>query len=183
MPIAQPGLEEDWALLRAAREGDHAAWEGLWLSHRDRLYRVALSVCGDREAARDAVQSVFLRLITQPPPHEDSLAGWLSTAVWRAALAEGRRGRRHAKLEEAPAGSACSTEEEVERAERVNDALEALAQLPEAQRQVLALRLVAGLTYDETARLLEIPVGTVRSRLFNGVAACRDWLRRKGRLA
>lgn len=173
----------DWAMLRAARDGDRSAWERLWSHHRDRLFRVALSVCGDREAARDAVQAVFLRLITQPPPRQESLTGWLSTAVWREALAEGRRGRRHAALDAALCGSDSGLEEAIERAERVNHALEALARLPVAQRQVLTLRLVAGLSYDETARLLEIPVGTVRSRLYNGVAACRDWLRRKGRLA
>jgi RNA polymerase sigma-70 factor (ECF subfamily) len=175
--------EADWVLLRAARQGDREAWERLWERHRHRLYRVALALLGEAGAARDVVQAQFLRLVSgEAPPREEDLGRYLSTAVWRLALSERRRAGRQAPLEEAPE-DADTAEDAVERAERVNHALEALDRLPEAQRQVLALRLVAGLSYDEVAALLGIPVGTVRSRLFNGVAVCRDWLRRKGRLA
>lgn len=181
MSAAPPQNEDDWSLLRAARGGDHPAWEQLWRRHRDRLYRVALAVGRDREDARDAVQAVLLRAVTAAaPPREESLARYLSTAVWREARRLRERSLRQDELD--PERTGAPMEQELEDRERERGAREALAALPAAQRDTLALRLVGGLSYEEVARVLGVPVGTVRSRLHAGVRACREHLRRKGRL-
>lgn len=181
-PRMMPEHDEDWSLLRRSRAGDPGAWERLWRRHGERLYRVALALVRERETARDVAHTVFLRLVERPaPPREESLAAYLTTAAWREALRQLEQDRRRESLENRPepVGPA---EAEDESRERRTHALEALEQLPAPLRETLALRLVGGLSYEETAHVLGIPVGTVRSRLHSGIRSCRDWLRRKGRL-
>ncbi|MFA7330561.1 MAG: RNA polymerase sigma factor [Candidatus Delongbacteria bacterium] len=172
----------DWTLLRRARAGDAAAWEELWRRQQDRLFRVALAVSRDPETARDVTHTVLLRVVSAAaPPREDSLTAYLTTAAWREAQRQSGHRRRLEPLEslaDTPAGGAPDDED----GERRVHALAALEQLPAPQRDTLALRLVGGLSYDEVAHVLGIPVGTVRSRLHAGIRACRATLQRKGQL-
>jgi RNA polymerase sigma-70 factor (ECF subfamily) len=171
----------DWILLRHAREGDAGAWEALWRRHRDRVFRVALAVTHDRESARDVAQNVLLRLVDGPPPaRQENLARYLATAAWRAAVRVERGLQRLESLE--VVAESATVADGTEDGERRDTALQVLESLPPAQRDTLVLRLVGGLSYEETAHVLDIPVGTVRSRLHAGIRACRDTLRRKGRL-
>jgi RNA polymerase sigma-70 factor, ECF subfamily len=148
--------------LDPARLGDHL----------DRLYRAAWALCGSREDAEDIVQETYARVLAKPRflRGEDDLgyllralrntfANWLRTASRRPRsepLPEGR------EFVEQRAGG------DPERALEAQEVYEAVAALPEDFRDVVVAVDVAGLSYDEAARALGIPQGTVMSRLYRG---------------
>lgn len=128
LQTAEARREDDWFLLRRARGGDEQAWERLWLRHRDRLFRVALTITRDRETARDVAHSILLRVLgADAPPREDSLEAYLTTAAWREALRQEERRKRLQPLDGLAETPARDGDED---GERRNHALEALEELP-----------------------------------------------------
>ena len=125
--------------------------------------------CPDGHAAEDWLQETFHQAARRP----DRLARAASPRAWLFAIARNvlataqRRSRASASLP--PELSAAETEEDP-RLEGVRNALEAL---PETLREALELRLRGELSYEEIAGVLEIPVGTVRSRLHNALRRLR----------
>ncbi|MQA73370.1 MAG: sigma-70 family RNA polymerase sigma factor [Solirubrobacterales bacterium] len=140
----------------------------------DRLYRAALGMCGSPQLAEDLVQETYFKVLSRPRllRRSDEL-GYLIGAlrhVWQSHL-RARRAR--------PAETELSAPERLVAAPGVGDpelsieagaALAALAALPEAFRAVVAAVDLAGLSYAECARALEIAEGTVMSRLSRGRA-------------
>ncbi len=172
----------DRDLLAAARRGEQKAWATLVARHGDALQRTAFAVLGSRDLAADVAQECFLRLLRRDPPCvTESLRGYLATAAWRLAIKESQRHRRVCDWEPLPepAGSQQSDQRLLTR-ERDHHLGRALEQLPEPQRQVIVLRLVAGLSVEETAEQLSIPPGTVKSRLYHAVQSIRERLRKEG---
>ena len=172
----------DRELLAAARQGNEVAWTELVTRHGDALQRTAFAVLGSRDTAADVAQECFLRLLKRDPPRvENSLRAYLATAAWRLAVRESRRRQRSHSWEQLPEPISREASDAalllVEREERVRLAV---ASLPEAQRQVLVLRLISGLSVEETSTQLKIPAGTVKSRLYHGVKSVRERLRKEG---
>ncbi len=177
-------------LIARAQRGDLDAFNALILLHQDALFNIALRTLGDEDRAADAVQdaliSAFRSLHTF---HGGSFRAWLARAVVNKCYDEYRRSSRHPTLpltpivdgEEAedwdwlrdPSPSLDSRLDDRE----LNDALQhCMNALPIAHRTVLALVDVDGLSYDEAALALKIPVGTVKSRLARARAAMRHSL-------
>jgi len=134
---------------------------------RDRLYRVALSWCGDEMLADDLVQEAIETGIRKRRQlrDESKLFPWLYRILNNAWYAYLRKNRAHENLDEdIPSGDIgpCSSYQELELVTRVR---EAVASLPKDQRQVVSLVDLGGLSYSEVAESLEIPMGTVMSRL------------------
>jgi RNA polymerase sigma-70 factor (ECF subfamily) len=145
--------------------------ERMLLRHLDVMYKVALSMCGSPHVAQDIVQDVCVRLLSRPrelkPGRE---LAYLLTAVrnhWfdrlraRAAQPQPAALEDHAHLLASPLPGPS----EVADAKNV---YQAIADLPEPQRLVVAWIDVAGLSYAEAAETLDVPVGTVMSRLHRG---------------
>jgi RNA polymerase sigma-70 factor (ECF subfamily) len=176
------GKLSDDELLRRAREGDPAAFSVLIRRHDRSLYRVARSVLLDDQEAEDVVQETYLRAITK-------LAGFrgdarLSTWLTRITLNEAIR-RHHQRCgtiptnrldrapeqgnEQSPWSSTIAPDRDPERAtarRQIRKILErAIDDLPEAFRTVLVMRDVEEISTEETARILEIREGTVKTRL------------------
>jgi RNA polymerase sigma-70 factor (ECF subfamily) len=135
--------------------------------HLDRLYRAAWALCGSREDAEDLVQETFVRVLAKPRflRSEDDL-GYLLRALRNTFLARKRTERRRPRTEPfadelEPVGRS-SPEAELE----AREVFGAIAALASDFRDVLVAVDVAGLSYEEAARALEIPVGTVMSRLY-----------------
>ncbi|MBI1195927.1 MAG: sigma-70 family RNA polymerase sigma factor [Gammaproteobacteria bacterium] len=162
---------DDQELIANANAGDASAFEGLYFRYRDWVVNLAFRFTGDREQALDILQEVFLYFLKKFPGFRLTcqLKSFLYPVVKNLSLnarakAERWRGGEELFAElEAPRGQEASGE-----ALRV-----AVAGLPEAQRETLVLRFVEGMELAEIAAALEVPLGTVKSRLHHGLAALR----------
>jgi RNA polymerase sigma-70 factor, ECF subfamily len=141
--------------------------------HLDRLYRAAWALCGSREDAEDLVQETYTRVLSKRRmigSREDTLPYLLAVLrnTYISSLRKRDRRPRTAPLEESEerlAAPATATPMSVLEAREL---FSAIAALPEDQRDVVAAVDVAGLSYQEAADTLEVPVGTVMSRLYRG---------------
>ena len=165
----QPDPSSDALLLAAVARGDERAFEALYARYKDFVYRVALRHAARATDALDASQETFLYVCRGAG--RIRLEGKLSTLLYAVArnhaIAAGRR-RSETGLD-AAAGTA-------EVAAPPGEASEVLARvwrLPEAQREVVILRVVEGLSVEETALALGIAPGTVKSRLHAAVETLR----------
>jgi RNA polymerase sigma-70 factor, ECF subfamily len=134
---------------------------------------------GDRDGADDLVQDSLERALSRwhLRRHEASLRGWLYTILYNRFLSDiGRRKRMglYDRLGEVGEDALPGVEGGQHRALEHRDLVRAFATLPEEQRAVLLLVAVEDLSYEEAARVLGVPVGTVMSRLSRG----RERLRR-----
>lgn len=134
---------------------------------RGRLYRVAYAWCGERHLADDLVQETLTRAIAKrhqlrEPSRLDSWLYSILNNCWREHL----RGRRpQDELDEQSLTSSRCPEGINQSEELCQRVLELMARLPEGQRQVLSLVALEELSYREVAEALDIPIGTVMSRL------------------
>jgi len=157
-------------------------WEEIARDEGDFIYTVAYRLTGNRDDAQDLVQEVLVRvqrgLRTYRP---GSLRGWLGRITTNAFLDDARRRTRRpvtalpddpdAVLPAAPDAAASA-----EAAGLSDQVQEALGRLPAEYRVPVVLADVVGLPYAEIAEQLEIPVGTVRSRIHRGRLALREAL-------
>jgi RNA polymerase sigma-70 factor (ECF subfamily) len=154
-------------------------WEDVARDHGRFLYTVAYRLTGNDADAQDLVQEVLVRvqrgLATYRP---GSMEGWLSRITTNAFLDEVRR-RRRRPTEPLPQGhhAVLAAPHDVEStlaATTLPDEIQlALAALPDDFRVAVVLCDVVGLAYDEIADQLQIPVGTVRSRIHRGRSSLR----------
>jgi RNA polymerase sigma-70 factor, ECF subfamily len=141
--------------------------------HLDRLYRAAWALCGSREDAEDLVQETYTRVLSKRRmirSREDTLP-YLLTVLRNTYISSLRtKGRRPqtAPLEDSEERLAAPAATGPVSALAAREVFSAIAALPEDQRDVLAAVDVAGLSYQEAADTLEVPLGTVMSRLYRG---------------
>jgi RNA polymerase sigma-70 factor (ECF subfamily) len=136
--------------------------------HRDLLYRVALSWCGEPGVADDLVQETLMIALQRSAQLRDPerLKAWMLVILrncWNKHL--GRR-RPSVDIEDTVVASENNVEAACQTQQTVASVRKAILRLPEAQRQTLTLVDLAGLSYAEVADALEIPIGTVMSRLY-----------------
>ena len=157
-------------------------WEDVARNHGRFLYTVAYRLTGNHDDAQDLVQEVLLRvrrgLETYRP---GSMEGWLSRITTNTFLDEARRRRRRPLdllpeepdrvLPPEPAADVALAAEALP-----DDVQDALRQLPEEYRAAVVLCDVVGLSYQEIGDSLDVPVGTVRSRIHRGRAMLRKVL-------
>ncbi len=161
-------------LADALRVGDSTALADLFDRHADRIYNHCFRATGDWADAEDATASVFLEVWQHRErvrSTDGSALPWLygvATNVCRNLTRKRRRGWRAFTLLPAPVPEPDHADDVADRLateDRMRRVLTAVADLPQREREVLALVVWSGLTYDEAASSLGVPVGTVRSRL------------------
>jgi RNA polymerase sigma-70 factor (ECF subfamily) len=176
------GDSSDEALAAAANAGDRGALEFLLARHLDRVHAICRRVTGHPEDALDATQEALIAL-TRGLHRYDGRAlftTWLYRVATNAALDELRRRKRRPEPAELsddrarPAGAGGGVESVV--AARL-DVDAALAGLSPEFRAAVVLRDLCDLDYAEIAEVLDVPIGTVRSRIARGRAAIADQLR------
>ena len=183
MTPTQGALRAESDLVTRAQDGDSGAWEELALRHRKAAYLLALQLTGNPDDALDLSQDAMLRLFTHIGSLDSSrpVRPWLFTVVrnrtrdlWR------RRKTRRAEplaVEVGPdlghqiVDRAADPERDAVDDDRRRRVWRALAQLAENHREILVLRDFHDLSYAEIAQILDIPLGTVMSRL--------HWARKK----
>jgi RNA polymerase sigma-70 factor (ECF subfamily) len=176
--------------LRAAASGDGPAWEALVAAYSGRVYGLLVKQCGDRELAEELTQATFVKLVdklTDMAGYEERgrFESWLFRIAMNKLRDEARRRKRQARpmdmgpgpsRQDAPSAAATlragSDEGQagerpidvLDRAEQVEQLRSAIAELPEADQEVLHLRHTAGLNFAQIAETLDQPLGTVLAR-------------------
>jgi RNA polymerase sigma-70 factor (ECF subfamily) len=186
--------DSDAALRQRVVDGEQAAFADLMRRYNRRLYRVARSILRDDAEAEDALQDAYIQAYRALPEFrgEASLATWLTRIVMNAALMRRRRSGRMAEVIElgadAPLEQGGATGDASTSGQPEHAALRAQARglieakidgLPEVFRTVFILRAVEELSVEETARVLDIPEATVRSRFFRARGMLRESLARE----
>lgn len=154
----------DPRLLRRFRDGNPDAVRELYDRYSRAVFSVAFRALGDRGLAEEAVQHTFLnawRGAAGFDPQRDP-APWLYTIARRAAVDIHRRERRHATDDTEP--EVAVLPETFEGTWRVWEVRSALDELPTDEREVLYATHYLGLTHEQAAERLDVPVGTVKSR-------------------
>jgi RNA polymerase sigma-70 factor (ECF subfamily) len=176
----------DEALLSLIASSDDEALGELYDRFGGVAYGLALRILRDEALAQDAVQEAFLtvwRTADRFLAERARAATWVLTIVHRRAVdlvrrEERRRGEPLEAAAEPPAAERVDEEATLRYQRRVVQ--EALRRLPPEQRQALELGYYGGLTQAELAERLGQPLGTVKSRMFSGLARLRDLLAQAG---
>jgi RNA polymerase sigma-70 factor (ECF subfamily) len=182
-PLAQ--LPDEALPALVARSDDEALAE-LYDRYGRPAYALAVRIVRDPALAQDAVQDAFLtawRTAASFDPARGTAATWLLTLVHRRAVDVVRREdrRRASPLEDAPVASGEATDEAAEVRMERRRVQAALSVLTPAEREALELAYYGGLSQSEIADRLGVPIGTVKSRMFAGLARLRDELGEAGR--
>jgi RNA polymerase sigma-70 factor (ECF subfamily) len=170
-----PPLDEP-SLIAAAQAGDRRALDQLLREHQARIYAVCRRITGNDADALDATQDALLAVVRGLSRFDGRarFSTWVYRIATNSCLDELRRRRRRPVVglpERDGVALDVPSEEGSAVAERVADRLavdEALAALPDDFRAAVVLRDICQLDYAEIAEVLEIPAGTVRSRIARG---------------
>ena len=173
-------------LVRAAQRGDDSAFEELVRTYEKRVYHLALRMCGNVDDAYEVAQEAFLSAWKGMRffRGDSSFSTWLYRLTSNAAIDFLRRQRRQGGSDGVSlddentflevADPAPSPHQQAERLELRDALARGLGALSPEHRQVLLLRELQGLTYEEIAAALELDLGTVKSR----IARAREKLRK-----
>jgi len=167
-------VDEDSSLIERTLLGDRSAFNELVVRYQDRLYSSMLGVTGSAEEAEDVVQDAFVRAFMKLDSFQQTsqFFTWLYRIAFNTALSRHRRRRSRVSLDHArettglePVDDGAAPDESMLQGERVAMVREAMAQLTEEHRTILVLREMDENPYEMIAEILEISIGTVRSRL------------------
>ncbi len=150
--------------------------------HYDRIHAVCRRIAGGSRDADDACQEALIKIVRNLPRFDgrSSFGTWAYRIATNASLDELRKRERRPKLDRDDNTIDRADDRAAQRVDHVGDRLvldAALAELPDDLRAAVVLRDVANLDYSEIAQVLEVPVGTVKSRISRGRAALATRLR------
>jgi RNA polymerase sigma-70 factor (ECF subfamily) len=166
---------DDKSLIRQTLRGDEKAFEKLYESYKDKVFRLSLRILWDREDAMDATQETFVKAYNALGKFRGkaSFSTWLYRITYNTAIDVLRkRSRRPETAVESEedrdarfSGGFQSPDRRIEKVEASVIIESALAKLPEPQRMVVLLHDIEGLKYREIAKVMDCSIGTVMSRL------------------
>lgn len=176
--------ESDERLVSLAKKGDGGAFSVLLSRYRERIYATLFGLTGDRDLTEDLLQDVSIKAHRSIRRFrgDSQFYTWLYRVAvnrwkdWRISTARKREDVLDEVLDRTPAAS--RTDAEVEASEIRSVLTAALQELPDLWRQVVVLREIEDLTYEEIADVLDCSVGTVKSRLFRARGKLREILMR-----
>lgn len=196
MPVAPPspiaavaGEPTDRTLVERHHWGDPRAFEELYREHAEMVYNLALRLSGDPDRAADLSQEVFLRIHRHLGKFRgrSTLRTWIYRVTVNHCRSRLRRRRlptrslaAEGELVTGLADPARGPEERAMAEDQGRLVTAALAELPGAFREVVVLRDLEGLAYEEIAEVLGLRIGTVRSRIARGRYRLREILRGTG---
>jgi len=195
-PMSDGGAEhlssEEQELLERARRGEPEAFEQIFLQHRNQIYALSYRMTGNAADAEDLCQEVFITALRKISGFEgrSSLSTWLYRVAVNRSRDYLRKKKRTPEMlmadERRPGEDALATPEPQEDPGRPERAAvrsetravvhEALAQLPPGLRIPLVLHELEGFEYVKVARMMRLPVGTVKSRIFRARLRLADIL-------
>lgn len=167
-------MESDQELIELANGGDPDAFEALYHRYRDWVYRLAWRFTGNGQDALDVLQETFTYLLGKFPGFEltAAMTTFLYPVVKHLSAAIRSKNRRFESDEEVLNELASPESQENERSR--SELAAVLTILPDAQREVLLMRFIDAMSLQEIAEALDIPLGTVKSRLHNALQTLRS---------
>jgi RNA polymerase sigma-70 factor, ECF subfamily len=187
--------DEDHQMVGRCREGDVGAFEFLVQKHQKKMFNIAYRMTGDYDAACEVIQDSFLSAYRSIRKFRGDarFSTWLCSIVVN--LSKNRikqirtRGRREGisldtpvdtrtgEISREPAAQGLSVLEQLERKEVQRTVQAGIDRLDPDYREVLVLRDIQGCSYEEICAILNLPDGTVKSRLFRARGALKDLLK------
>jgi len=161
-------------MIEQTLSGQADAFGELVRKYQDRLFNTLLHVLGNREDARDITQDAFVQAFVKLESFRGQSAfyTWLYRIAFNLAVSS-RRGRRPTHSVDAvreqsgfePVDPDPGPEDHYDRKQHCQQVREAIDRLDDEHRRVIVLREIEGCTYEDMAEILDVPIGTVRSRL------------------
>jgi RNA polymerase sigma-70 factor (ECF subfamily) len=179
-------VNDDAQLIDEALAGDSAAFGRLVSRYQDRLYNTLVHVVGSADEAYDVAQDAFVQAFLKLDTfhRHSAFYTWLYRIGFNLAVSRRRRHKPTTSVEQAreltgsePVSRDDQPTERLDREERVAQVRAAIANLSEEFRGVLVLREIDGCCYETIAEILDLPVGTVRSRLHRARLELREQLK------
>jgi RNA polymerase sigma-70 factor, ECF subfamily len=178
--------EADADLIRACVAGEQTAWEAFIARHQSRVYNVTFHMTHDADRAADLAQEALLQILRSLPRFrgEASLTTWIHGLTMRVCLHHLRREKRRqtesweelAPHRAEPEASEGRPHEAITRQQVQRLVHRAVSHLSLPFRSVIVLHGLAGMTYDETALALGLPVNTVKTRVHRAKGKLKTWL-------
>jgi RNA polymerase sigma-70 factor (ECF subfamily) len=174
--------DQDEELLKRSAKGDEAAFTALYRRHADVLYRFAFRMTGSSWGAEEIVQDVFMTLVREPGKYDadrGTLPAFLFGIARNKIMKYNERLPREISLverQEDGSGGGLTLRDSftpamwAEQRERLEKVRAAVMELPLEFRETVVLCELEEMTYDQAARMLDCPIGTIRSRLHRGRA-------------
>lgn len=179
-PPSKEEPDDDRQLVDRVRAGDRSAYDDLVARYGDWLFQILLHLAGgDREAAAEFTQEAFVRAFERLDRFDGAsrFSTWLYRLARNRAIDLLRRKRPQADGDfaaEQRGASGAPPQQDLERREAQHAVQQALASLPADQREIILLRDFDGQDYATIAAALDVPPGTVKSRLSRARAALRE---------
>ena len=188
--VDRPSAAEERDLMRRIAEQDEAALAALYDRYSSLLFSLTLRIVKERQEAEDLLQEVFLQVWEKAGSFDHNrghLYGWLVTLTRNRSIDRIRQKqslqRRHLKLEEGVAldepvrQSAHNPLDMVVALERASHVREAMQVIPQEQQDVIMLAYFGGYSQSEVAQILQIPLGTVKTRTRQGMRKLEQTLK------
>ena len=181
-------MKDQENIIARARRGDADAFERLVVAYRDQVFRLALRMCGSEADADEVAQEAFLSAWKGLPNFrgDSQFSTWLYQLTSHAAIDLMRREKRQIAAEDITEVSAPDPapgpQQQAERSEQRQAVRDAILQLTPEYRQIVVLRFLEELSYEEIGAMLALPSGTVKSRLNRARAQLKEILSRSGNL-
>lgn len=171
-------------LIDRAIKGDASAFNELLSAHERKLYAVCLRMCGNHEDAQDCLQEAMLRVYRSISGFkgQSSFSTWLYRVAMNTCLDELRRRKNKPSTSLdtlidagwSPADGSATPEHSMLADEKRREIQAVISELPEDMRSAVVLRDIEGFSYDEIADILNINVGTIKSRISRGREKLRE---------
>lgn len=183
---------DDASLIAASVRGDQAAFGALVCRHQDRLYNAVYRILDNAEDARDVVQEAFLNAYQSLDGFkgDSQFFTWLYRIAVNQAISQKRKHRLVLSIDAERSGHLIAEPVDgsedsqpgraLERAEDGRRLQDALNRLSPDHRTVLVLKELEGYKYETIAEIMQVPIGTIRSRLHRARLALRDLLHNDG---
>lgn len=181
---------EDAELIERVKTGETQEYSKLVIKYQDRIYNTCLRICGHQQDAQDLTQDTFIKAFEKLDSfrHESAFSTWLFRIAMNLSISHLRSAKRkplqslfetgHTQADElVKRAGKTTTQNPVETAlasELQQSVITALCSLDDDHRAIVVLRDMEGFSYDEIANILDIPTGTVKSRLFRARMMLRD---------
>lgn len=171
---------DDADLVRKHLAGDPDAFRMLYEKYGEKVFASAYRIVGEHHAAADLVQEVFVKLHRELRrfKFESKFSTWLFRVTVNHALNRASEGSRHTRIHEKIIRDGKGDPGGTKEGRPVDDEVQrALQELSPKLRTVISLRYLEGLSYEEIAEILELSIGTVKSRLFLAHETLRPMLK------
>jgi len=177
---------DDTLLIEASLGGDTSAFGQLVEKYQLRLFNTICRVTSNREEAEDVVQEAFVQAYVKLSTFRQNSAffTWLYRIAFNTAVSRGRRRKIDTSIDltrertgDEPVDDDENPEQRMERLERADQVQAGLARLSEEHRSILILRDMQDCTYEEIAEILNLAIGTVRSRIHRARVQLREELK------